>query len=402
MTCTQCAEGVTPLSSKMMLLFAVLCAFAVANVYMTQPLLDQIAVSLHEETAKMGMIITATQIGYALGLLLLVPLGDLVNRKHLVAGMLLASSVLLILASLAPSLYWLSAALGLTGLMAVVVQIIVAFAASLALPARRGHVTGIVTSGVVLGILLARLISGILAEWANWRVAIQVSAGAMLLLSLLFIRLAPDDRKTQKPNSYLRLMSSVWTLWREIPALRSRGVLALLIFMNFSVLWTSVVFPLSHPPFNLTTAQIGLFGLAGIAGALAARRAGILADNGLGQRVTGIALLLLMLSWLAIAMGGTSLIALTAGIIVLDFAVQAIHVTSQSLIFAERPQATSRLVAAYMFFYSIGSASGALLATWVWSHYAWLGVCALGVAISGLAMLYWLLVDRHRHTQPAD
>ncbi|WP_449545449.1 MFS transporter [Lelliottia amnigena] len=402
MTCTEYPGATAPLSSRMILLFATLCAFAVANVYMTQPLLDQIALSLGERESRMGMIITATQTGYALGLMLLVPLGDLINRKRLVTLMLLASSGLLLAASMASSLYGLSGMLTLVGAMAVVVQIIVAFAASLSAPEKRGQVTGIVTSGVVIGILLARLVSGFLAQWAGWRVAIMVSAGAMFLMALLFIRTAPDERKQNPSQSYRQLMLSVFFLWREIPALRSRGILALLIFMNFSVLWTSLVFPLSHAPFNLTTAQIGLFGLAGIAGALAARQAGTLADRGHGQSVTGFALVLLLLSWMVMAWGGSSLIALTAGIILLDFAVQAVHVTSQSMIFATRPQATSRLVAAYMFFYSAGSAIGALLATRVWSQFGWTGVCLLGATISALALVYWLLIDRIRHSQTAD
>lgn len=402
MTCTEYPGATAPLSSRMILLFATLCAFAVANVYMTQPLLDQIALSLGERESRMGMIITATQTGYALGLMLLVPLGDLINRKRLVTLMLLASSGLLLAASMASSLYGLSGMLTLVGAMAVVVQIIVAFAASLSAPEKRGQVTGIVTSGVVIGILLARLVSGFLAQWAGWRVAIMVSAGAMFLMALLFIRTAPDERKQNPSQSYRQLMLSVFSLWREIPALRSRGILALLIFMNFSVLWTSLVFPLSYAPFNLTTAQIGLFGLAGIAGALAARQAGTLADRGHGQRVTGYALVLLLLSWMVMAWGGSSLIALTTGIILLDFAVQAVHVTSQSMIFATRPQATSRLVAAYMFFYSAGSAIGALLATRVWSQFGWTGVCLLGATISALALVYWLLIDRIRHSQTAD
>lgn len=402
MTCTEYPGATAPLSSRMILLFATLCAFAVANVYMTQPLLDQIAFSLGERESRMGMIITATQTGYALGLMLLVPLGDLINRKRLVTLMLLASSGLLLAASMSSSFYGLSGMLSLVGAMAVVVQIIVAFAASLSAPEKRGQVTGIVTSGVVIGILLARLVSGFLAQWAGWRVAIMVSAGAMFLMALLFIRTAPDERKQNPSQSYRQLMLSVFSLWREIPALRSRGILALLIFMNFSVLWTSLVFPLSHAPFNLSTAQIGLFGLAGIAGALAARQAGTLADRGHGQRVTGFALVLLLLSWMVMAWGGSSLIALTTGIILLDFAVQAVHVTSQSMIFATRPQATSRLVAAYMFFYSAGSAIGALLATRVWSQFGWTGVCLLGATISSLALVYWLLIDRIRHSQTTD
>lgn len=197
MTCTAYPDATAPLSSRLILLFATLCAFAVANVYMTQPLLDQIALSLGEKESRMGMIITATQSGYALGLMLLVPLGDLINRKRLVTLMLLASSGLLLAASVAPSLYWLSGMLCLVGAMAVVVQIIVAFAASLSAPEKRGQVTGIVTSGVVIGILLARLVSGFLAQWAGWRVAIMVLAGAMLLMALLFIRTAPNEPKRE-------------------------------------------------------------------------------------------------------------------------------------------------------------------------------------------------------------
>lgn len=396
MTCFEDRVQDAYLTSRMAFLFAALCAFAVANVYMMQPLLNQIAATFVEKTGKMGIVITATQLGYALGLLLLVPLGDRLNRKYLVVAMLMASVVFLVLAAMTTSLYGLSGTLALVGLMAVVVQIIVAFAAALAHPDKRGQTTGMVTSGIVLGILLARLISGVLTEWLDWRRTLLVSAGAMFIMAVIFLCAAPQDRKPRPAQTYRQLLFSVITLWRQLPELRSRGILAMLIFMNFSVLWSSLVFPLSQRPYNLSTAHIGLFGLAGIAGALAARRAGILADRGLGQRVTGAALVLLLLSWAAIFWGGTSLLALTVGIVMLDFAVQAVHVTSQTLIFARNPQATSRLVAAYMFFYSIGSACGALLATQLWSHYGWPGVCSLGAVLSALALLYWYRVDRNQ------
>ncbi|MCY1367270.1 Major Facilitator Superfamily protein [compost metagenome] len=174
------------------------------------------------------------------------------------------------------------------------------------------------------------------------------------------------------------------------PVLRIRGLLALLIFAAFSVLWTSMVLPLSAPPLSLSHTVIGLFGLAGVAGALAARRSGRWADQGLGQRVTGISLAILTLSWLPIAFAQSSLIALVCGVVLLDFAVQAVHVTNQSLIFAARPDAHSRMVGAYMCFYSVGSALGAAAATQVYALWGWIAVSLLGASISVTALVLWL------------
>jgi predicted MFS family arabinose efflux permease len=179
--------------------------------------------------------------------------------------------------------------------------------------------------------------------------------------------------------------------------LRVRGLLALLIFAAFSVLWTAMVLPLSTPPLSLSHTAIGLFGLAGVAGALAARRAGRWADQGRGQRVTGLALGVLTLSWLPISFAQTSLLAFTCGVILLDFAVQAVHVTSQSLIFAAPPDAQSRMVGAYMGFYSVGSALGAVAATQTYERWGWCAVSLLGASISAAALILWYLT-RHPAT----
>jgi predicted MFS family arabinose efflux permease len=175
------------------------------------------------------------------------------------------------------------------------------------------------------------------------------------------------------------------------PLLRIRGLLALLIFAAFSVLWTSMVLPLSAPPLSLSHTTIGLFGLAGVAGALAARRSGRWADQGFGQRVTGISLLILVFSWWPISHAQSSLLALVCGVVLLDFAVQAVHVTNQSLIFAARPDAHSRMVGAYMCFYSVGSALGAAAATQVYARWGWPAVSLLGASISASALLLWIL-----------
>jgi predicted MFS family arabinose efflux permease len=388
------------LSRAQTLIFAVTCALAVANVYFAQPLLESMASDLSVTTAAIGVVVSATQIGYAAGLLLVVPLGDLLNRKRLILTQILLSAGALCAVGFSPNLAALLTSLLLVGLLAVVVQVVVAYAAALASPEQRGQAVGTVTSGVVLGILLARFISGAVADLAGWRAVYYVSAVLMLALAALLYRSIPATRVAPAASGYWRLLRSTFALYKTERTLRVRGVFALLIFAAFSVLWTSMVLPLSAPPLSLSHTQIGLFGLAGIAGALAAAKAGQLADRGQGNRTTGFALALLTLSWLPTAYVEHSIIAMVVGVILLDFAVQAVHVTNQSLIFAARPDAQSRLVGAYMVFYSVGSGLGALAATYIYAHYGWGSVCLLGAAISAAALLYWGYEQVTGHDQP--
>jgi predicted MFS family arabinose efflux permease len=379
------------LSPTLTLLFSVTCALAVANVYFAQPLLDSMAQSLDVASSMIGMVVTATQVGYALGLLFIVPLGDLLNRKRLVLTQVLLSA--LALAAIGAAQQWLAllSAMIVMGVLAVVVQVLVAYTATLATPSQRGQAVGTVTSGIVLGILLARFTSGVIADLAGWRAVYFASSGLMLTLAVVLWRAVPDIALPRHQDSYLALMGSLFKLFISEPTLRVRGLLALLIFAAFSVLWTAMVLPLSAPPLSLSHTAIGMFGLAGVAGALAARRAGRWADQGLGQRVTGISLGLLTLSWLPISFAETSLIALVGGVILLDFAVQAVHVTNQSIIFTARPDAQSRMVGAYMCFYSVGSALGAVAATQVYALWGWMAVSLLGALISVSAWVLWFV-----------
>lgn len=379
------------LSPSLTLLFSVTCALAVANVYFAQPLLDSMAQSLGVASSMIGVVVTATQVGYALGLLFIVPLGDLVNRKRLILTQVLLSAVALAAVGAAQQWLALLSAMIVMGLLAVVVQVLVAYAAMLATPSQRGHAVGTVTSGIVMGILLARFTSGLIADIAGWRAVYFVSSGLMLIIAAVLWKVVPVTAPPRHKDAYLALISSVFKLFITERILRARGLLALLIFAAFSVLWTSMVLPLSAPPLSLSHTTIGMFGLAGVAGALAASRAGRWADQGLGQRVTGISLGLLTLSWLPITFAETSLIALICGVVLLDFAVQAVHVTNQSLIFAARPDAQSRLVGAYMCFYSVGSALGAAAATQVYALWGWIAVSLLGALISATALVLWFL-----------
>jgi predicted MFS family arabinose efflux permease len=388
------ADAASSLPLRTVLLFGAACGLSVANIYFAHPLLDAIAHAFAIEPATIGIVVTITQIGYALGLILIVPLGDLMDRRRLIVGQAILSAAALTVVGTAPNAIILLAGMFFVGLMAVVVQVLVAFAASLAAPGERGRVVGMVTSGVVIGILLARFISGVLADLGGWRLVYLTSAGLMLMMAGLLFHALPRHSSKATAASYPELLRSIATLFREEPLLRVRAVLALLIFACFNVLWAPLALPLSAAPFSLSHTEIGMFGLAGVIGALAAGQAGRLADRGLGQITTGLSLGLMLLAWLPIALMGVSLWALIAGVVVLDLAIQAVHVTSQSMLFAVRPEAHSRLVGAYMFFYSIGSASGAIASTHVYAHAGWPGVCVLGGAISAVALIFWV-ATRH-------
>ncbi|MFS8354807.1 MFS transporter [Bacillus nitratireducens] len=382
------------MSHALALLFATACGMSVANIYFAQPLLDQLSNEFSINHSIIGVVITVTQIFYGVGLLLLVPLGDLLNQRRLIVGQMLLSTTALVIVGTASSSMVLFAGMALVGLLAVVTQTLVAFAATIASPTERGRVVGIVTSGIVIGILLARTFAGILTDVAGWRSVYLFSAALMLLMVFMFIKMLPNVEREVKSLSYPQLIRSVLALFIQERTLRIRSVLAMLIFADFSILWTSLVLPLSTPPIALSHSAIGAFGLVGVAGALAAARAGKLADQGYGQRTTGIALALLLISWLFISYIEQSLIALVIGIVLLDLAVQAIHVTNQTMILPLHTEARSRLTAGYMVFYSIGSAGGSIASTQIYAHFGWGGVSLLGASVSALALLFWAMTRR--------
>ncbi|MGE7599556.1 MFS transporter [Lysinibacillus fusiformis] len=375
-------------------LFAAACGMSVANIYFAQPLLDQLSIAFNIDPSIIGVVITITQIFYGIGLLLLVPLGDLLNQRRLIIGQMLLSTTALVIVGTASYSIVLFTGMALVGLLAVVTQTLVAFAATIASPAERGRVVGIVTSGIVIGILLARTFAGLLTDLAGWRTVYLFSAAFMLIMVCLFVKVLPTVEREVKSLTYHQLIKSVFTLLKQERTLRIRAVLAMLIFADFSILWTSLVLPLSAPPLALSHSVIGAFGLVGVAGALAAARAGKLTDRGYAQRTTGIALALLLFSWLFISYLEQSLFALIVGIVLLDLAVQAVHVTNQAIILPLRTEARSRLTAGYMIFYSIGSASGSIASTQIYAHFGWEGISFLGASISALAILFWVTTLR--------
>ncbi len=382
---TKSTQGLSP---ALILLMSVATGLAVASNYYAQPLLETIARNFSLSASSAGFIVTAAQLGYAVGLLFLVPLGDMFERRAMIVSMtLLAAGGMLITAS-SQSLAMMIFGTALTGLFSVVAQILVPLAATLASPEKRGKVVGTIMSGLLLGILLARTVAGLLAGIGGWRTVYWVASVLMVVMALALWRGLPKV-KSETHLNYPQLLGSVFSLFTHDKLLRTRALLGCFTFANFSILWTSMAFLLAAPPFNYSEGMIGLFGLAGAAGALGARPAGGLADKGKSHITTTASLVLLLLSWAAIWYGHVSVLALIVGILVLDFTVQGVHITNQTVIYRVKPEARNRLTAGYMTSYFIGGAAGSLISASAWQHAGWAGVCAVGAVMAILNLLVW-------------
>ncbi|HEX4219690.1 MAG TPA: MFS transporter [Acidimicrobiales bacterium] len=375
------------LTSRLVLLMAVATGAVVANLYYAQPLLDQVSRSLHVGSAGASTVVTATQIGYAAGLLLIVPLGDFRPRRSLVVLLFVLSAVALVACAVAPSLWLFEAGSVAAGAASVAGQVMVPFAADLAPEERRGRVVARIMTGLLLGILLARTVSGVVADLAGWRAIYWISAGVMVVFAAVLWRALPAEGK--RPHlSYPHLVGSSLRLLVDEPALRRRAWHGAMAFGAFSVLWTSLAFLLSAPPYRYSNLVIGLFGLVGVAGVAAAK----LADVNRTALTTAAAGVLLTLSFLVLGFGTNSVAALIVGIVVLDIGTQGMQITNQAVIYALRPEARSRINSAYMFCYFVGGAIGSVTAGIVFSADKWRGVCLLGGGF-GLATLAMTIFD---------
>ncbi|WP_049080193.1 MFS transporter [Klebsiella michiganensis] len=382
----------TVMPRSLVWLFAIASGLSVANVYYAQPLLDALARDFAIGDAAIGGVIAATQIGCAMALLLLVPLGDRVNRRRLMATqviLLIAALAAVSMASTAVMLLGCMLAVGLLG--TAMTQGLIAYAASAAAPHEQGRVVGAAQSGVFIGLLLARVFSGSISDLFGWRGVYILAALLMLGIALPLWRRLPVLAAAPNPLSYPRLLISMLALLRQEKVLQVRGVLALLMFAAFNIFWSALVLPLSAPPFHFSHTEIGALGLIGVIGALAAGRAGKWADRGYGQRTSAAALVMLLIAWWPLSLMAWSPAALLVGIVLLDLGGQALHVTNQSMIFRTRPEAHSRLVGLYMLFYALGSGLGAVSTTAVYARAGWQGVCLLGASVSLLALLFWLM-----------
>ena len=390
------------------MLLAVTCGAAVANLYYAQPLLHTLARDFDVSNATAGLLVTVSQLGYVIGLALLVPVGDLRERRGLITVTLAISAIGLAIAAAAPGFLLLGAALGAVGVTSTVAQVIVPMASSLAADHERGRVVGTVMSGLLIGILLARTFSGLVAAAFGWRTVFVVAAVAMLVLAATLRRALPVVPPTTK-LSYGGLLRSVAELIGSERVLRQRMVLGALSFGCFSALWTAVAFLLAGPPYNYGNAVIGLFGLVGVAGAAMASIAGRLNDRGWGRQTTTASIVTLLASWAALAAGKSSVVALIVGIALLDLGSQGLHISNQSAIYALRPDARSRLTTAYMVSCFLGASLFSALAAVLFDSDGWIAVCVLGASSAALALAIWTVISigsrarsrRARRLEPA-
>ncbi|HEV2676487.1 MAG TPA: MFS transporter [Aliidongia sp.] len=388
-----------PLTRGAVLVMAGACGFGVANIYYNQPMLADMAADLRDP-AVAGIVPTVTQVGYALGLLLLAPLGDRFDRKRLIlielAGLVAALGV----AAIAPNLAVLALASLAVGVLTTLVQQIVPMAAHLASAERRGQVVGTVMSGLLIGILGGRVLSGAVAQHLGWREMFVIAAGLMIVLFIVLVGLLPRTAPTST-LSYPALMRSLWRLFRCEPVLREASAVGALLFAGFSAFWATLTLYLASPAYHLGAQAAGLFGLVGIAGALAAPLAGRLADRGGPRRTVGFAILVTLLSFAVFAFAGRWLAGLVAGVLLLDLGVQGAQVSNQSRIYALQPESRSRINTVYMVIYFAGGSAGSALGALAWSYGGWLAVSALGAGFTGLALLIHVFSRRETMARAA-
>ncbi|RFU83995.1 MFS transporter [Streptomyces triticagri] len=382
-------------------LMAVATGLSCAGNYLAQPLLDLISRDLGLGSLLAGLVVTASQAGYALGLLLLVPLGDVVDRRRLAVALFAATSLFLTVSALAPGGPLLLAGTVLAALTSVGAQVVVAHAAALASAETRGRAVATVMSGILLGGLLARTAAGGLADLGGWRTAYWVLAVLMAAAAVTLHRRLPRLPVTAD-LPYPALLRSTLALLRTEPVLRRRTVLGALSFASYSVQLTALTFLLAGSPFHWSPSAIGLFGLVGAVGVLSMTLAARLGDRGHVRKVTGGATVLLLAGWLTLLAGERSLTWLVVGVIALNIGQQGVLNSSQTVIYALRPEARSRINAAFMTAMFLGGAIGSAAASVVWAGSGWPGVCALGATLASatLAVWAWTLL-RGRSDRPA-
>lgn len=376
------------LSFWLVFLMAFAIGVTIASNYYAQPLLHSITHDLHIAVEHAGSIIMTAQLSYAVGLLFITPLGDMIERKRLILILMLLSTCGLVISASSQNLWMLIVGTAMTGLFSTVAQVLIPFAATLAKPEHRGKIVGILMSGMLLGILLGRTFAGSISTIADWHYVYWIATGIMLIVTFLLWLSLPRYRNHISIN-YLQLLLSIGALYRQEPVLKIRSLLAITSFALFSLLWTPLAFLLTDAPYHYSDFIIGLFGLAGAAGALGSPIVGKLSDKGKGKTATTIGLALLLASWLPLSLAQYSIIALILGVILLDFAVQVTHVSNMSAIYQIRPEARSRINTGYMVSYFTGGMLGSVGSTYLFSHYGWIAIVIAGTILGILGLIIW-------------
>lgn len=381
-------------SSRFVGLLAVASGVAVADNYYLQPVLALIGRNLGAGVGALAVVVSLALFGYALGLLLVVPLGDIVDRRPLLVGILSLTTAALATMALAPSIPVLGVAAFFVGLTSVSAQLLVPYAASLADDASRGRIVGTVMSGVLAGIVGARVIAGFLGQALGWRAVFATATVLTLGLLLGLARWLPAERHRHRRNGradvpYRTVLHGVWQLARQVPGLRLRALYGACGFGAYSAVWTALSFHL-HDAFGLGPAAVALIALLGIAGAVCVPVVGRIAGAGREHAVTGTSYAVLLLGAALLSFGGSSLPMLLIALVVLDLGVQASHVANLSVVYTLVPDARSRATTVYMTTVFLGGATGSVLSGQVYASVGWSGVVELCVGLAAVALTVWL------------
>lgn len=370
---------------------AIVAGISVTNLYYNQPLLNVIRHELGVSEFKTNLIAMITQIGYALGLLFIVPLGDLYQRKKIILTNFILLIFSLLAIAVASNIYIIWGASLITGICSMIPQIFVPIASQFSQPENKGRNVGIVISGLLTGILASRVISGFVGEVLGWREMYSIAAGMMLVCSIVVLKVLPDIHPTFQ-GKYSDLMKSLFFLIKEYPALRIYSIRAGIAFGSFLAMWSCLAFKMGEAPFYANSDTIGILGLCGIAGALTASFVGKYVKKVGIRNFNFIGCTLILLAWTSLHFCGNTYIGIIAGVILIDIGMQCIQLSNQTSIFAIYPSASNRVNTIFMTTYFIGGSLGTFLAGSCWQSWGWAGVSCIGsvlILISLLITIYY-------------
>lgn len=379
-------EETETLSKKTILLMAVVTGVIVANLNFIQPIENLIATDFNISKSVVGMLAMITQLGYAFGLLLIVPLGDIFDRYHLIQFMMILSIISLLLAFWAPNAAIFAVATALIGITSVAPQIIIPYAGYLAPVLQRGKVLGIVLSGLLTGILLSRSFSGLLGSIMPWQYIYLIAAGVDLIFLLIVHLFMPHDKRGHRDLKYFTVIKTLPKLFVEQKELRGSAINGFCMFGMSNVLWSTLAFYLAAQ-YHLGSSVAGLLGLLGIAGILVAPWVGNLVDQKSPKLTIGLSMILSGLAFVVFWLGGFWMIGLIVGIVLLDLGTQFSQVSNQAIVQSLNRQQSSRNNSIFMFSYFLGGSIGTLAATWAWSRIGWIGVCLVALAFLVIAII---------------
>ncbi|MBX5439849.1 MAG: MFS transporter [Thermoflavifilum sp.] len=396
------AEAISqPISPRLRWLMAIGCGAAVANIYYCQPLLGAFSRYFHVSEADAGNINIFTQVGYGLGMLFILPLGDKISRRNLILTLFLLAAVVLGITGLSLNLWMLDICSVAVGLLSVSCHILIPYAAHLSPDAQRGKVIGSLLGGLLVGILVSRTLSGWIAQYLGWRWVYEVAALLMLAISVwLWIELPAEQPVFQ--GSYGKLLASLWELWRQQRVVRESAWIGATLFGAVSAFWATMAFFLEAPPYHYPLSWIGMFGLVGAGGAMAAPLVGRVTDRKSPMLTIQVGIWLMTLGYVVLFFAGWHIALVVAGVILLDVGLQAAHVSNQARNYALLPHARTRLNTIYMTAFFGGGTLGSILGNLAWNHLQWPGVCMAGL---GLTLLSWLAIlspvaQKYKHLMP--